>query len=1249
MPKKKTMKKTGTMLLAGCLLAAGPAMPPLQAQDFTFTTIAGGTQGSLDGVNSNAQFFNPAGVAVDGAGNVYVADQENNLIREISPQGTNWIVTTIAGGAQGSLDGTNTSAQFSSPTGIAMDNATNLYVADQFNYTVRKITQAGTNWVVSTIAGQAGVFGADDGTNTGAQFHNPTGVAADNAGNIFVADEFNNAIRKITPAGTNWIVTTIAGGTLGAADGTNTAAQFFYPTGVAVDANDHVFVAGQINNAIRLIIPVATNWVVTTIAGQSISGFSNGLGGNARFDSPVGVAVDSNDHVYVADLFNEAIRELAPSGTNWEVSTIGGGSLGTNDGTGPNASFDLPFGVAVDAYGDVFVADFKNNAIRMGISTNSPAPTGSLEVMLSPAGAISAGAQWQLDGGPSFQTNGTILSGLAPGDHVITFSNIDGFTTPAMQSVPVTVRQTTLVTANYATIIPNDGSLQVMISPSGAVDAGALWQVGDSAWQTNGGIVAGLPAGSYTLSFTNIFGWTTPSSEIVTITSNQTTPAAGTYVLQTGSLQVSILPSTVTNLGALWQVDNGAWQTNGEIIANLSVGTHTLSFFNPISGWTAPANQIVAISNNQTTLAAGTYLLQTGSLQVTILPSNAVDAGAQWQVDSNGAWQSNEGTVAGLAVGIHILSFTSISGWTTPLSQTVAISNNQTTLAAGTYLLQTGSLQVTILPSNAIDAGAQWQVDSNGAWQSNEGIVAGLSVGAHILSFTNISGWTTPSNQTVTISNSQTNLTAGTYVLQTGSLQVMLSPSGAVNAGAQWQVDGGASQSSGVTMSNLPAGNHTLSFTPIFKWNTPVNQIIMSTNGAAMSAAGVYTPFAPAGAGLVLVTNGDGIIKHGTWPALLVIGKKYTVTGAPKPGNVLSNWAGGTNLPYSLQNSSASCTFTMQSNMVLEASFVTNVFLAAQGAYTGLFAPANSARQQAVSGSFSFKVTSSGTVSGKLALGGQTVPLSGKFGLGGAVNIVSARPHGEPSLTTILQLDFTNQSVSGTVSNSAFTAELDGDRAVFTSSHPASEFEGQYTLVIPGTNDPAAGPFGASYGTVKVDGSGTITLAGSLADGTAISQSGAVSKDGYWPVYVNLYGGQGSLWGWSYFTNHTLTAASALSWINATNSSRTAMYRSGFTNQQAALSGGLYVPSFTLPEDLTVALVGGNLPFAITITNFSGNTNHLVLKTNKTTGVISGSFANPANPKQTIKVNGVILQGQTNAQGYFPGTDQSGVFTLGPP
>lgn len=495
---------------------------------------------------------------------------------------------------------------------------------------------------------------------------------------------------------------------------------------------------------------------------------------------------------------------------------------------------------------------------------------------------------------------------------------------------------------------------------------------------------------------------------------------------------------------------------------------------------------------------------------------------------------------------------------------------------------------------------------------------------------------------------------------QEGALLVTISPAGAVTAGAQWQLDGGINEDSGVKLANISTGAHTVSFTPVSGWVAPSDQTVTITSGATTTASGVYTTTDTSAAELTLLTNGDGTIQHGVWPKSLVIGNKYTVTAAAKAGNVFSNWVASGS--QSFVSNHASLTFTMSDGLALEANFVTNVFLAAKGAYRGLFAATNFDRQQAASGSVSLNVTSSGAISGSLDLGGQMVSLTGKFDLGGLAEIASKPVNRIPALTTTLQLDFADHSVSGTVSSGAFIAPLQGYRDGFSSLQAAAEFEGQYTLILPGSTNPAVGPFGASYGTVKVSPSGTVTLMGSLADGTAISQSSVVAQNGYWPLYVNLYGGHGSLWGWNYFSNHTLTAPFALSWINATNPSKTALYRPGFTNQQETLTGGLYVPTNPLPIDFTVTLEGGDLPVVITnnaalsdndkitVANSSGD-GKLTLAITKSTGLISGSWANPDDPKQTIKVNGVILQlpGQTNAQGYFLGTNQSGDFTLDPP
>jgi len=316
------------------------------------STLAGsGTKGFADGAGTAAQFSYPTGVAVDASGNVYLADQENHRIRKITAGG---VVSTLAGsGIDGFADGTGIAAQFRYPTGVAVDASGNVYVADNNNNRIRKITAGG---VVSTLAG-SGIYGFADGTGTAAQFSSPSGVAVDASGNVYVADQDNHRIRKITAEG---VVSTVAGsGSAGFADGTSAAAQFQYPYGVAVDATGSIYVADLYNHRIRKI---TAGGVVSTLAGSGIDGFADGTGAAAQFRYPAGVAVDVAGNVYVVDQINNRIRKITAEGV---VSTLAGsGTKGFADGTGTAAQFSSPYGVAVDATGSIYVADTNNHCIR---------------------------------------------------------------------------------------------------------------------------------------------------------------------------------------------------------------------------------------------------------------------------------------------------------------------------------------------------------------------------------------------------------------------------------------------------------------------------------------------------------------------------------------------------------------------------------------------------------------------------------------------------------------------------------------------------------------------------------------------------------------------------------------------------------------------------------------------------------------------------------------------------------------------
>lgn len=435
----------GSILLSGCGGGSGggaaevnpppAAVPPLG----TLSLLAGalGGPGSLDGVPG--RFNLPSGLAVDAAGSVYVADRYNHTIRKITVAG----VTTLAGisGQAGFRDGVGTFALFAEPSALAVDTAGNVYVADSLNAVIRKISPTG---VVSGLAGSPGNRGYADGIGAAARFNYFTAMTHDGAGNLYVSEQQSDVIRKITAAG---VVTTIAGGT-----------KFSYPTGIAVDSTNNVYVAEA---GTRLIRKISSAGTVTTLAGIATigasGGFADGPPGVAKFDYPNALAIDSQGvlfvldsgrvrritsdgvvtsraartaddsaklfgtpstglaldifgNVYVADL--NAIHRLNPEGV---VTTIAGtqSSDGRRDGLGSAARFFSPGSLGLDNIGNVYVADIGNNAIRR------ITPAGATTTVATNVGASQMQAQGVVSGALPFFN----ISGDKAGNIIVTDEN----------------------------------------------------------------------------------------------------------------------------------------------------------------------------------------------------------------------------------------------------------------------------------------------------------------------------------------------------------------------------------------------------------------------------------------------------------------------------------------------------------------------------------------------------------------------------------------------------------------------------------------------------------------------------------------------------------------------------------------------------------------------------------------------------------------------------------------------------------
>ena len=345
----------------------------------TITTFAGseatgfhrGGFGGDGGPAVQARLDNPRGVAADGAGNVYIADAGNHRIRKVDATGT---ITTLAGTKRrgfGGDGGPAVQARLDYPYSVAADGAGNVYIADSGNHRIRKVDATGT---ITTLAGtKRRGFGGDGGPAVQARLDKPLGVAADGAGNVYIADSDNHRIRKVDATGT---ITTFAGsgatgfhrGRFGGDGGPAVRAQLDSPWGVAADGAGNVFIADTHN---RLIRKVDTTGTITTVAGRGEIRFS-GDGGpavRARLDCPEGVAADGAGNVFIADCGNHRIRKVDATGTITTFAGSGatgfhGGRFGGDGGPAVQAELNSPSGVAADGAGNVYIADTHNRLIR---------------------------------------------------------------------------------------------------------------------------------------------------------------------------------------------------------------------------------------------------------------------------------------------------------------------------------------------------------------------------------------------------------------------------------------------------------------------------------------------------------------------------------------------------------------------------------------------------------------------------------------------------------------------------------------------------------------------------------------------------------------------------------------------------------------------------------------------------------------------------------------------------------------------
>jgi sugar lactone lactonase YvrE len=318
----------------------------------TVLSYAGnGLIGLQDGSLTEARFNLPRAMALDADGNMYVADQANNVIRKITVDGQ--VTTLVGNGEAGSMDGSDSSARFNQPGALIVGKDGNIYVADYAGNAIRKVTPQGE---VTTIAGDS-IHGNVNGDGTIARFYGPSGITMDDQGNFYVTDFLNNQIKKITPG---YQVSLYAGtGAVGTNDGDRLQSTFFGPTTITTDNDGNMYVGDWFNFRVRKIDP---SGMVTTLAG-STSGYTDGMASSAQFNTPVGLAADDQGNLYVADGFNNVIRKVDSDGN---VTTFAGTtSPGYKNGNPADALFNGPVGLLYDTNANtLYVADWYNYRIR---------------------------------------------------------------------------------------------------------------------------------------------------------------------------------------------------------------------------------------------------------------------------------------------------------------------------------------------------------------------------------------------------------------------------------------------------------------------------------------------------------------------------------------------------------------------------------------------------------------------------------------------------------------------------------------------------------------------------------------------------------------------------------------------------------------------------------------------------------------------------------------------------------------------
>ena len=1196
------------------------------------TTLAGtpGISSSTDATGAAAGFYSPTGLTVDATGNnLYVADYNNNTIRQVTTaQG---VVTTLAGlgfyktiVSYGSTDGTGSTARFSGPGAIAMDSNGDLFVADQGNNAVRKVTLAG---VVTTFAGSARVIGSADGTGSAAGFKGPSGVAFDGLGNTFVADTLNHTIRKVTPAG---VTTTVAGtvGATGSLDGQGTAASFNRPNGVASFGDGTLVVADTYNHTIRMITP---GGLVSTLAGKAgFTGSTDATGTSARFNYPTGVALDKFGNIYVADQVNFTIRKVTLAGV---VTTLAGttGAYGSADGSLGVARFQQPTGLTVDSFGNVYVADKLNNTIR------KVTPLGLVSTI---AGSASAGAGSADGQGTAARFNNP--TGVAV-DGAGNLYVADSLNETIRQISPTWAVTTIGGLAGDSTIGDGLGSAARFNNPVGiAVNTLATKLV--AADSGNYRIVAAADL-------------TTQPPVLISPPSNS---ATGDAIAIAFTLPEPALPGSVS-------VTFAGTSTYTYNLDSSVEGAGTSGFYISASDPYA-ASEVINFS--------GIAGLPDGTYTVTI------------------SYQDASGNPAATAVSTHVVVDT-VAPVLTPPSDIIA----SATSLSGT--------PVPYPAATVVDAGGGVTL----TYTKNSGTIFPIGTTTVTATATDAAGNSASADFHVTV-----RFSADTADIKVPTVTIRApAANGNVPEGSSSSVTGTAADDKHVLGVQMRLNNGP--------WTDAITTL--ATGGKTATYALPLLPLGPiAGVNVLAVRSLDlwgnvstavnrtftyVVLRPLTMPfdplggrvtiaplkplTLLQLGTTYTLTATPNTHYIWDYWsATPTGVTHAL---GTRFSFIMTEGLTIYPHFIFNPYPTLVGSYNGLVSPTNSTPDvQGNNGLFHATVSSTGMCTGTLSMGAVVTSFTGLFDpqTGAATVGNSTTPY---LFSLVLDLSGATRKITGNITRQVVgvggaTFATSADLAYYSTTNKptallntAGTGPGVYTVALPARTTQTGltstqYPQGSGIGTVTVQTSGVVSLVGTLADGGTITASLPLSKSLAWPLYAVLSNHYGLVTGMVQFdtgaTDSDLTAT-GLQWFRPATASL--YYKAGWTGSilvdligakfAAPVAGSAELPGLPAVDvtngNATLTLSHGKLVSDITknvnISTLSkvtpaplGDTSYAVTLTT-TSGAIAGSFTS-GDHKPTIK--GITLQKGANRGGYgfflttvpvYPGNPgESGCFSL---